>query len=267
MREIIYEAETDRKNHLLFMRRNIMDTRLSSGRMFFHGSVELLFGLKGKSDVFIDGERYDLTEGRIIFLKPFQHHNFSYLSGSMFYVVVISSDFFDGVNNLKHLVFPTVMERTESFERIKALLDTCYSVRNTDSMAFKSGFVNLLISVMCENYPHSFESEQGGIYNTLIDILDYINNNFQSDLTVSGIAKKFGYSSNYFSTLFNKHMKMSFREYLNRRRISEYTALRKSSPELPSYKAAEISGFRNLSSFYDTVNKMKADSNVIDYEF
>ena len=267
MAMLVYESETDRKNHLLFMRRDIKQTRMTRGAMLLHGSIELLFGLSGRSEVIIDGETIDITEGRVIFIKRFQRHNFNYLEGSKFYVVVISSNFFDGVNELNRLTFPTVMEKNESFEKIRALLDVCYSVRNTDSMAFKSGFVNLLISTMRENYPHTLDDVRADMSNVLVEILDYINGHFKEDISVTELSKHFGYSPNYFSTVFNKFVGMGFREYLNRRRMEEYTVLKKNFPEISSYKAAETCGFRNLSSFYDTVKKMKADSKIIDVEF
>ena len=193
---LVYESETDRKNHLLFMRRDIKETRLTRGTQLFHGSIELLFGLGGRAEVIIDGEKVDITEGRIIFLKRFQKHNFNYLEGSKFYVVVISSEFFDGVNELSRLTFPTVMEKCEAFDKIRALLDVCYSVRNTDSMVFKSGFVNLLISTMREYYPYTFDDVRADMSDVLVEILDFINSHFKEDISVSDISKKFGYSLN-----------------------------------------------------------------------
>ena len=267
MAELIYERETDRKNHLLFMRRDIKSETLSRGRFFVHNSIELLFGLEGSADVFVDDNRYELTEGRIIFLRRFQKHTFNYNKGSKFYVVVISSNFFDGVNGLNRLVFPTVMEKNEGFEKIRALLDVCYSIRNCESMIFKSGFVNLLISAMKEYYPCSIDDNRADISDILVEILDYINKHYKDDISVSELAKRFGYSPNYFSTFFNRFVGMGFREYLNRRRMAEYTVLKKNSPELSSYKAAEMCGFRNLSSFYDTLSKMREDSKIVDVEF
>jgi len=267
MAMLVYESETDRKNHLLFMRRDIKETRLTCGTPLFHGSIEILFGISGRSEVIIDGETVGITEGRIIFLKRFQRHNFNCIEGSKFYVVVISSNFFDGVNELSRLTFPTVMEKREGFEKIRALLDVCYSVRNTDSMAFKSGFVNLLISAMREYYPYTFDDVRADMSDVLVEILDYINGHFKEDISVADLSKRFGYSPNYFSTVFNKFVGMGFREYLNRRRMEEYTVLKKNNPELSSYKAAEMCGFRNLSSFYDIVKKMKEDSKIIDVEF
>lgn len=267
MFRLVYESETDRKNHLLFAKRYIKGNYFTKGIPLFHGSIEFIFGLSGRSEIIIDEQKYDIEEGRIIFLNRFQKHNFNYLDGSQFYVVVISSDFFDGVNNLGRLSFPTVMEKTENFDKIKVLLDTCYSLGNMESMVFKTGFVNMLISVLCQNYPYTIENEQCGIYDVITEILTYVDENFRNDLSVSDVASKFGYSSNYFSTIFNKYLGMNFREYLNRRRMSEYTALRKENPKLSSCKAAELSGFRNLASFYYTSNKMKADSKIKDFEF
>lgn len=51
--------------------------------------------------------------------------------------------------------------------------------------------------------------------------LQYIASNYETNLTLTGVAAYLGVSPNYFSTLFHKTVGESFREHLCRGRIEE----------------------------------------------
>lgn len=55
----------------------------------------------------------------------------------------------------------------------------------------------------------------------LEEIKSFIKENYAQNLELTWIAKKFNYNYNYLSTCFNKKMKESFSEYLNRIRIEK----------------------------------------------
>ncbi len=264
-----YESAADRKEHVLFKKRVIKheSTGLSKWNSMphLHNSVEIAFGIKGLSQVKVNDKIYDIKEGTVVFIDHFERHQYDFKIGTECFVVLISASFFDSINNLKKLKFPTFMEKCEGFEKIKSFLELSYSTCDMDSMVYKIGFINMLISMMMQIYPYELDNERAKIGEVLIEVLKYINENCTENITVSDIAKRFGYSPNYLSMLFNKYVEMSFREYLNRRRMAEYIEIRKNQPDLPSCKAAELCGFKNLSTFYSTLKKMKKDSDIIDW--
>ena len=262
-----YESAADRKEHVLFKKRIIVSESFHgrwSAMPHFHNSIEIAFCVKGTSKVKINGKVYDMKEGTVVFIDHFERHQYNFKIGAEIFVVLVSASFFDTANNLKKLKFPTVMEKCDGFERIKNFLELSYSACDIDSMVYKIGFINMLVSLMMQTYPYELDNERAKIGEILIEVLKYINEHCTENISVSEIAKRFGYSPNYLSMLFNKYVEMSFREYLNRQRIAEYTELRKEQPELTSYKAAELCGFKSLSSFYDILKKMRADSDIID---
>ena len=262
-----YEKQADRKEHVLFHRRAIDADRQMTRLPHIHDSIELAFGIKDGSFVYINGVEYPIEAGCIYFINSFERHQYSYKAGSECYIVLISATFFDSVNNLRALKFPTVMRDGGSFRKIKDFLDYSYSVRNTDSLLFKTGFVNMLISLLTEYYPVTVDTERRKHSEVLVRAISYVNDNYKKKLTVEELARRFGYSKNYFSMLFNKYLGMNFREYLNRCRISEYLNLKMNDPSLPAYRAAELCGFENLSTFYRAYNIMKKDIQYIDHEF
>ena len=262
-----YEHTADRKEHLLFMKRNIKYDIGPAPLPHIHNSKEIAFGIKGKSKVFVNDKEYELGEGDIMFMDSFDRHGYAYKTGTECYIVLISSSFFDGVNNLKTLTFSTFMEKNENFSKIKEFLDFSFSVRNTESMAFNTGFVNMLISLMTSLYPHEYDNKRSRINEVLVGVMQYISEHCREDITVSALAKRFGYSPNYLSTIFNEYVGMGVRDYLNACRISEFINLKKNSPELSTCKAAELVGFRNMSTFYLAARKIKNQAPHVDLEF
>lgn len=52
------------------------------------------------------------------------------------------------------------------------------------------------------------------------DILEYVNNHYNEELLVYEVAKRFGYSREYFSR-FLKEIGMSFKDYLTQYRLNK----------------------------------------------
>ncbi|MBQ7292182.1 MAG: helix-turn-helix transcriptional regulator, partial [Clostridia bacterium] len=56
-------------------------------------------------------------------------------------------------------------------------------------------------------------------------ILDYIDKNYAHAITLQTLAEKINYSDSYVSLLFSKYSGMSYKEYIDRVRISKATEL------------------------------------------
>ena len=261
-----YRWGDDRNEHLLFVRRNLTKMRTQYALPHFHNSIEIVFGLGGSINIQINGRDYELTEGKILFINRFEPHRYDYKLGSDFYVVVISSSFFDSINGLAKLTFPTMIDKNESFGKLKAFLDASFEVRDKDSMLYKVGFVNMLISVMKILYPHSFEDSGIRVNERLPEILQYVNEHCTEDISIALLSKHFGYSPNYLSSLFNRAIGMNFRNYLNKARIAMYNNIRKHQPELSVSRAAEMCGFTNRSTFYSALRNSQKDFEYNDHE-
>lgn len=85
-------------------------------------------------------------------------------------------------------------------------------------------------------------------------VLQYVEEHYQEELTVSSIAMKFGYSREYFSRLFKRYADVSFKQYVNEFRLM------KASNELytTDKRIADIAydnGFADEKSFYALFKK------------
>ena len=64
-----YEKTADGKEHVLFVKRNVACDIGPKVLPHIHNSIEFAFGLKGKSEVFVNDKKYELKEGDIIGLN------------------------------------------------------------------------------------------------------------------------------------------------------------------------------------------------------
>lgn len=82
----------------------------------------------------------------------------------------------------------------------------------------------------------------------VIQTIDYINANFENDITNSQLAKIIGYQEHYLNRLFLKHTGQTIHQYVLTKRLSEAKKLIMTS-DLSLSEIAEQSGFNNYSYF------------------
>ncbi len=88
----------------------------------------------------------------------------------------------------------------------------------------------------------------------MVEVLMYVKNNSEKELTLPQVAEKFGYTPNYFSSLFNRLVGMSFNDYLNYiryTRASEIILLQGCSVTNIAMKC----GFGSMNTYYRAKNK------------
>ena len=85
-------------------------------------------------------------------------------------------------------------------------------------------------------------------YNAFIDCLDYIQLNFDKNITLREMAERANMSANYFSTFFKQCMGCTFRDYIKNVRIRQALSFLTNS-ELPVYKVSEMVGIASTEHF------------------
>jgi len=97
-------------------------------------------------------------------------------------------------------------------------------------------------------------SPSTGQENPLVSqILDYLNNHFREEFTISSVAAEFHLTSSYLSHLFKEHTGMSMWNYVVLRRLRAFNDLiqKEQSVEQACYQV----GFRNYSNFFRLYTK------------
>lgn len=87
-------------------------------------------------------------------------------------------------------------------------------------------------------------------------ITRYISENIAAGVTLSGVAKQFGYNANYFSRYFKQLTGMTFTSYLNRTRIDRACKLLNAQERLSINEVAGLCGFNSAGQFISTFEKL-----------
>lgn len=94
---------------------------------------------------------------------------------------------------------------------------------------------------------------------TLQSVVSYINNNFQTDLSVQSIAKQFFVNISYLCQIFKKETGYTITEYINKLRIEQARSLIHSG-ELPLGEICERVGFTDYCYFNKVFRKIMGKS-------
>lgn len=255
-----YEKTRDERDSLYFAYHEGKNFgRTSNPFPSFHNSVELAVGLKGSLPIVIGGRKYTLGAGEICFMNSREPHRYYYNGGVECYIVVISSSFFTDANRLGELSFPAHMERCEGFDAVRAYLELALAEWDGESFLCKRALADSLAYLMARHYPTAPRQEPERQSAVLLDAVKYICEHCTERLTVGEVAASFGYSANYFSTVFNEFMGASFNDYLNACRMIEFHKLHRSRPELSVSRAAEMCGFGSMNTFYRARERLERE--------
>lgn len=89
----------------------------------------------------------------------------------------------------------------------------------------------------------------------LEQVLEYINRNYNQDISMDSVAHKFFMNPSYFSDYFKKNVGVTFSEYLMKQRIMEAVRLLKEGGT-NSTEVAFSCGFNNTTSFYNAFKRI-----------
>jgi YesN/AraC family two-component response regulator len=147
----------------------------------------------------------------------------------------------------------------KTFSKIKAILDEYYREygERIPNGLLVEGLVSYILGLAEAEHGRVEKREKPG--ELMIEVLEYIKKNADSDLTIANLAAKFGYTPNYFSSLFNKFVQMSFNDYLNYVRYTRAAEI----IQLQGCTATNIAmkcGFGSMNTFYRAKNKFDKKS-------
>jgi AraC-like DNA-binding protein len=249
-----YERVVDEKSYYLFFYAEYNEnTEPHFTPPHCHDAPELLIVTKGSVDGVINGESVVVNAGEMIFLDSYDIHSFTF-SDCERYSLVFSKDYCrmlagDG------LTLPTrPLLKGDEFSRIVERLSEYYKAygEHIPSPLLVESLVSFVLGTVELSVGKVERGERKS--ELMIDVLEYVRRNSEKELTLPLVAEKFGYAPNYFSTLFNKLIGMSFNDYLNYiryTRASEIILLQGCSVTDIAMKC----GFGSMNTYYRAKNK------------
>lgn len=224
--------------------------------LHFHNNIELLYILSGNHEALVNENIIRLTSNDICFCNPFDVHQFSSFDKGEIILLTFDISYYEGsLCFLNKANFPNYLNNKEQNIKIKSILKILLTNKSLNNLE-KQGYINLIMGNIYKNYK-MFEIKKNITNEAIKEIILFINENYQNDINRDDIAKKFGYTPNYFSFMFKKCFKMNFLEYLNTIRY-EY-ARNKIINNKNNEKKTNIvmqCGFKNMQSFYRIEKKI-----------
>lgn len=101
-----------------------------------------------------------------------------------------------------------------------------------------------------------WEQRKGANTDNVTSILEYLQDNYYQDISLSVVAEKFGYSEQYLSKLFKKAMGENFLEYLAKIRVDRAKKLMLES-EKSINEISQLVGYSNVQTFIRVFKKLE----------
>lgn len=233
-----------------------LDKASSPQENFFkhiHYFYEILFFVKGSVDYTVESETYRLNEGDIVVIPPGRYH---------FATVDLNTPYERYVLKFPESVIPDCV-------REKLAKDSCF-YRNCKKYGGMFSQLDTYIGKYTEEEVYSlFQYEAGKIMIMLCHedtsselgknnefikkIIDYVDANITSPITMQTLADEFMYSKSFISIEFKKYMKMPIMQYVRTKKIMAAYQMILSGAK--KSEVAEKFGFETYSTFYRAYKK------------
>lgn len=214
-----------------------------AARAHIHHNIEILYCIKGDFCAFLNGVEYRFKQGDMLLIHSREIHNIFVMDcpENSYYVFKIdpkllynsSGEVFETRFALPFTIGNAGRQRLfkkQDLERdgIPRLIENIVRENSEKGygheLAVKADTINLLLWILryWEREQVDLHLEIGdSLINSFYRILNYINQNYKSDISVNECSEMANLSYSYFSRLFKKTTGQSFNEYLNNLRCSE----------------------------------------------
>lgn len=218
----------------------------------FHRQFEILYVIKGENEVIINSSKRTVCAGEIAFADSYDVHAFQSKDDCMSVSIIFPYDVMHnfikqrGTNRFAQNFIP----QNEAIKFIP-LLNMMQQYKNIHDLllnALAESFLGLLL----RTYPLIPAKNK---QSTLIyKILNYLEDNFRTNITLETTASHFGYNKFYFSKLFHFYFHCNFNTYLNSLRVRNARRLIEQDG-MSVLNAALDSGFNSMPTFYRAYKK------------
>ena len=227
----------------------------------FHRNSELYCIFEGKVKVSINDKTYVLQSGEAVFINSLDFHFYQCDEPAQIGIILIGYRYMRDFRTLfPQNAIPTLLKNVKENQIIFDLLTELNKKENFSEFE-KFSYTNLLLHYITKTYGIS-EKESSHKF-LLIDVIQYIYDNFMSPLSLETIAKRFNYNLVYLSHLFAKHIKIDFRTFVSNVRMQHALAMQ-DDPKYRNKSLTEISemcGFNSISTFYRAYKRATQQDN------
>jgi len=212
-------------------------------------SCSLYFTEQGNHSVYMNGEKYDVKAGDIVF----QNKNIFYKSTGKHYLTHYGIAFNIHKNSSTDIL-DTVMS-VKKPEKYKVLFEEAAILYDTKPPLYKLRIKVLIYEIICMLATEQLNHETGRKHPLIEKSITYMNANlYNSSLLLSEVAKQSDISFNHFRKLFKEQYGITPIEYVTNERLTKAKKLLIHSP-MTIDEIAKSCGFNSSVYFYRIFKK------------
>ena len=209
-----------------------------------HEFCEIIYCKEGKGDIVVNGQKICLGEKQIAFLPPLSVHEFFFQDAKTVCAIFSGSFiplFFHKLEHRKLIVSPIdVSDLSDVLENLDQL---CF----TENHITVSGYLNLVCGrVIAQS---KFETDVSVDIPISQKIIQYIADHYTDPISLSDLAKKFGYNEKYLSFQLHSITGIHFDTFLSHFRLEHAKMLLSSKNAGSVATIAYESGFHSIKTF------------------
>lgn len=229
----------------------------------YHLSYEILYIVEGEAEFIINNKKYIAKKNSLIFISPLEKHTSQIIKTPYKrYYIWFDNDYFYTFTKFPVLFsilkyhkndFVHVLDfsNTESTS-IEMLLSTMLKEFNCQAPLWNVRIDLLIIDMLIHvyrNYPQYFlNSNSTNTTKTILEIQQYIEHNYNLDISLEDISKQFFISKFYLSKMFKQTTGFNFKEYIILYRLQKAKELLETTDKTISSIGMDI-GFNNVNQF------------------
>lgn len=218
----------------------------------FHKAVEFIVLTEGEQRANINGKSVSGRAGDILFIDSLFPHSFPPSGPVDGYILVLSDwylQFFHALYGERS--WPMLLDHREANVPIIDYIKFWYNHQDGDPYE-KFNRANEFFAMLVREYPPQYIRREK-TDEIIVNMLTFIDENYNSNITMGMIADKLGYAKQYCSRLFNQMVDESFRKYLNRVRVLKFEQLWRENNKQNKKTVLELAfacGFDSQTTFY-----------------
>lgn len=233
----------------------------------WHTAVELIYIIAGGMDVVIQDKTASLLPGDLYIINSAVPHSTKSPNGNIAVVIQLPYSLLQKhIPDIDGLTFDYDYrcQNRDFLRKKKELVDTILGMREIfdrgipeERLLFNSLIFQLMYRLktsFAKELPADATHKEAKTFKRVEEILDYLNANYNRQISLSEIASVACFSEEYFCRFFKKNMGMTYTRYLNELRL---TRIRDDliNTELPLKTLLEIHGFSNYKLFRKMFNE------------
>ena len=229
--------------------------------MHFHRNPELYCVIKGEVHVTVrgGGTECTLTEGQMAFISGLESHSYDVEKPATIAYFHIGTGYIEPFLSLykdkapEHWLTDAAFNNEQLYPIVRAVIDQGASMSTLERVSY----ANLLLARIVNKYGVNENRTFFVGEDKISDIIQYIYDNSDADLSLKLLAEKFGYVPKVLSRKMAAYIDVDLRVFINDIRAQKVMMMRndKQFSQLSLLEIASRCGFNSVATFYRSYNR------------